>query len=72
MTDVWRFYERHAQTFDRERGKSLIERPYLDAVASRLQPGAGVLDIGWAPAIPLRATSSSTGTTSPVWTRRPP
>jgi 2-polyprenyl-3-methyl-5-hydroxy-6-metoxy-1,4-benzoquinol methylase len=46
MTDVWRFYERHAQTFDRERGKSLIERPYLDAVTSRLQPGAGVLDIG--------------------------
>src|SRR5687767_2175830 len=46
MTDVWRFYERHAHTFDRERGKSLIERPYLDAVTSRLQLGADVLDIG--------------------------
>ena len=46
MTDVWRFYERHAHRFERERGKSLIERPYLDAVTSRLQPGAGVLDIG--------------------------
>jgi cyclopropane fatty-acyl-phospholipid synthase-like methyltransferase len=46
MTDVWRFYERHAHTFDRERGKSLIERPYLDAVTSRLQPGACVLDLG--------------------------
>jgi SAM-dependent methyltransferase len=46
MTDVWRFYERFANTFDRERGKSLIERPYMDAVTSGLQPGAGVLDLG--------------------------
>ena len=46
MTDVWRFYERFATTFDRERGKSLIERPYMDAVTSGLQPGAGVLDLG--------------------------
>jgi cyclopropane fatty-acyl-phospholipid synthase-like methyltransferase len=46
MTDVWRFYERHAHRFDRERGKSLIERPYLDAVTARLQPGAYVLDLG--------------------------
>ncbi len=46
MTDVWPFYQRHAARFDRERGKSLIERPYLDAVTSRLQPGAGVLDLG--------------------------
>ena len=46
MTDVWRFYQLHAHRFDRERGKSLIERPYLDAVTSRIQPGTGVLDLG--------------------------
>jgi len=46
MTDVWRFYQRHAETYDRERGKSLMERPYLDAVTSRLKPGAAILDLG--------------------------
>lgn len=46
MTDVWRFYQRHAARFDRERGKSLIERPYLDAVTSGLRPGASLLDLG--------------------------
>jgi SAM-dependent methyltransferase len=46
MTDVWRFYQRHAHRFDRERGKSLMERPYLDAVTSALKPGAAVLDLG--------------------------
>jgi cyclopropane fatty-acyl-phospholipid synthase-like methyltransferase len=46
MTDVWRFYQRHADTYDRERGKTLMERPYLDAVTSRLRPGAAILDLG--------------------------
>jgi SAM-dependent methyltransferase len=46
MPDVWRLYERFASAFDRERGKSLIERPYLDAVASHLAPGASILDLG--------------------------
>ena len=46
MTDVWRFYQRHAHTYDGERGKSLMERPYLDAVAARLERGASVLDLG--------------------------
>jgi len=46
MTDVWRFYQRHAQTFARERGQSLMERPYLDSVTSHLRPGGAVLDLG--------------------------
>jgi len=46
MTEIWRFYQRHAHRFDRERGKSLIERPYLDAVTSRIEPDASILDVG--------------------------
>ena len=46
MTEIWRFYQRHAHRFDRERGKSLIERPYLDAVTSGIEPDASILDVG--------------------------
>ena len=46
MTDVWRFYQRHAHTFARERGKRLMERPYLDAATSSLEPNAKILDLG--------------------------
>jgi SAM-dependent methyltransferase len=46
MADVWRFYERHARTFDRERGRTLVERPYLDEMTARLEPGASILDLG--------------------------
>jgi cyclopropane fatty-acyl-phospholipid synthase-like methyltransferase len=48
MTDAWRFYQRHADEWDRDRSrpKTLMERPYLDAVTSRLGPGAPVLDLG--------------------------
>ncbi len=49
MTDVWRFYERFANEWDRDRSKpcqGLMERRYLDEVTSRLSPGARVLDLG--------------------------
>jgi cyclopropane fatty-acyl-phospholipid synthase-like methyltransferase len=46
MTDVWKLYEAHAREFDRDRGRSLMERGYLDDVAARLQPKARVLDLG--------------------------
>ena len=48
MTDVWRFYERHADEWDRDRSrpKTLMERPYLDTVSVHLHPGARVLDLG--------------------------
>ena len=39
LGDRWR-------AFDRDRSKSLMERPYLDAVASSLRDGAAVLDLG--------------------------
>src|SRR4029434_7935675 len=49
MTDVWRFYERFANEWDRDRskpGQGAMERRYLDEVASRLGPRAEILDLG--------------------------
>lgn len=46
MTDVWKQYEAHAREFDRDRGRSLMERSYLTYVTARLRPGARVLDLG--------------------------
>jgi SAM-dependent methyltransferase len=43
---VHRIYEKVADDFDRARGRSLFERGYLDAVASGLEPGAEILDLG--------------------------
>jgi cyclopropane fatty-acyl-phospholipid synthase-like methyltransferase len=55
MTDVWRFYQRHAETWDRDRShpKPLMERPYLDSVSSHLQPSASVLDLGCGSGVPI-------------------
>lgn len=39
-------YERHAHRFDRDRGRTLQERPWLDAFVGQLRPGGRVLDIG--------------------------
>lgn len=39
-------YERHAQAFDRLRGRSLFEKAWLDAFIELLPPGGSVLDIG--------------------------
>jgi SAM-dependent methyltransferase len=49
MTDVWRFYERFASEWDRDRSKpghGLMERRYLDELTSKLSPGARILDLG--------------------------
>lgn len=46
MTDVWKLYEAHARAFDRDRGRSLMERGYLTDVVNRLRPKARVLDLG--------------------------
>jgi SAM-dependent methyltransferase len=48
-------YERHAQTWDARRGRSLMEKPWLDAFASRLAPGAAVLDLGCGAGEPIAA-----------------
>jgi len=39
-------YERHARTYDRERGRSLQERAWLDRFLRHVHPGGTVLDVG--------------------------
>lgn len=39
-------YERYAQDWDRERGRSLFEKPWLDRFIGLLPDGGSVLDIG--------------------------
>jgi SAM-dependent methyltransferase len=39
-------YQRHATDWDRDRGRSLIEKPWLDRFLALLPPSASVLDIG--------------------------
>lgn len=39
-------YERHAHQWDRVRGRSLMEREWLDLFASRVPAGGSVLDLG--------------------------
>jgi len=39
-------YQRHAQAYDRLRGRSLFEKPWLDAFAALLPAGGSILDIG--------------------------
>jgi SAM-dependent methyltransferase len=39
-------YERHARAFDAERGRSLIERPWLERFLALVPPGGSVLDLG--------------------------
>lgn len=53
MTDVWKLYEAHARAFDRDRGRSLMERGYLTDVVNRLRPKAQVLDLGCGPGEPI-------------------
>jgi SAM-dependent methyltransferase len=39
-------YERHADTYDRLRGRSLFEKSWLDRFLALVSPGCGVLDLG--------------------------
>jgi 2-polyprenyl-3-methyl-5-hydroxy-6-metoxy-1,4-benzoquinol methylase len=39
-------YQRHATDWDRDRGRSLFEKPWFDRFLALLPPGASVLDIG--------------------------
>lgn len=39
-------YERHAEAYDHDRGRSLQERGWLDAFLTRVPPGGTVLDVG--------------------------
>jgi SAM-dependent methyltransferase len=39
-------YQRHAHDFDRERSRSLFERPWLDGFLGLVPPGGRILDLG--------------------------
>lgn len=54
-------YERHASAFDRIRGKTLIEKPWLDRFTAHLPPGGSVLDIGCGSGEPMAAALLSQG-----------
>ena len=49
MTDAERIiglYHRHAEYWDRVRGRDLLEKPCLDKFLAQMRPGASILDIG--------------------------
>lgn len=46
-------YERHAQAYDRDRGRALHERAWLDRFLSHVRPGGTVLDVGCGMGEPL-------------------
>lgn len=46
-------YERHAAAFDRDRGRTLQERTWLDRFLSSVPPGGTVLDLGCGMAEPM-------------------
>jgi SAM-dependent methyltransferase len=50
---VVELYERHAKTWDRERGRSLFEKPWLDRFLALLPKRASILDIGCGSAEPI-------------------
>lgn len=46
VRDVWRFYQRHAGDYDRDRSRTLMELSYLTEVMNALPPQANILDLG--------------------------
>ncbi|MBP1850468.1 class I SAM-dependent DNA methyltransferase [Rhizobium halophytocola] len=48
-------YERHADAFDRTRGKTLFEKPWLDRFCAGLSPDAALLDLGCGTGEPIAA-----------------
>ncbi len=46
-------YERHAHRWDRVRGRSLMEREWLDLFASLVPAGGTVRDLGWGSGEPI-------------------
>ncbi|MEM8697008.1 MAG: class I SAM-dependent methyltransferase [Pseudomonadota bacterium] len=48
-------YERQARTWDRERPRSLYEKPWLDRFAARIAPGGRLLDLGCGAGDPVGA-----------------
>lgn len=46
-------YRRHADDYDRARGRDLFEKPWLDRFFALLRPGASILDLGCGSAEPI-------------------
>ena len=46
-------YQRHAQSWDKDRGRSLFEKPWLDRFLALLPPRSAILDIGCGAAEPI-------------------
>jgi SAM-dependent methyltransferase len=44
--DIAALYQRHADTWDQERGKTLVERTWLDRFRAELAPALPILDLG--------------------------
>lgn len=44
--DVIKLYTKHGADFDNQRGRSLVEKPWLDRFTSLLPDGGSILDIG--------------------------
>ena len=53
MDEILDLYTRHAERYDRERSRSLMERPYLDAALERMPSEGRVLDLGCGPGEPI-------------------
>jgi predicted TPR repeat methyltransferase len=51
--DIAGLYERHARAWDRERGRSLFEKPWLDQFLRLIPSGAWILDLGCGAAEPI-------------------
>ena len=54
-------YERHARAFDRERGRTLPEQPWLDRFLGFVPASGTVLDVGCGMAEPIAAYVIATG-----------
>jgi SAM-dependent methyltransferase len=46
-------YQRHAQDWDKDRGRSLFERPWLERFLTLVPPGGSILDIGCGSSEPI-------------------
>jgi hypothetical protein len=64
-------YERYAKDFDRERGRSLQEQPWLDRFLSHVPDSGTILDVGCGSAEPIARYLMETGDGWSGSTRRP-
>jgi SAM-dependent methyltransferase len=50
---IMSLYQRHAHDWDKERGRGLFEKPWLDHLLGLLPPRPSILDIGCGSAEPI-------------------